>query len=107
MNLIVLVQGFKAAKQEQLCEDQAEKHGVPVDEVAEVVESFLKDTYRQAENLAEVIQSKERPVLLFIGRTDCIICQRSPPYLEKFLLDHKDFEGVLLDYSLPEGLITT
>jgi hypothetical protein len=105
MNLIVLVQGFKAAKQEQLCEELAEKYGVPVDEVAEVVESFLKDTYGPAENLAAVIQSKERPVLLFIGRKDCTICQRSQPYLEKFLLDHKDLEGVLLDYSLPEGLL--
>jgi hypothetical protein len=105
MNLIVLVQGFKAAKQEQLCEELAKKYGVPVDEVAEVVGSFLKDTYGPAERLAEVIQSKERPVLLFIGRKDCIICQRSQTYPEKFLLEHKDLEGVLLDYSLPEGLI--
>jgi len=105
MNLIVLVQGFRAAKHEQLCEELAEKYGVPVDEVAEVVESFLKDTYGPAEKLAEVIQSKERPVLLFIGRKDCIICQRSQPYLEKFLRYRKDLEGVLLDYSLPEGLI--
>ena len=52
-----------------------------------------------------LFRRKEHPVLLFIGRKDCTICQRSQPYLEKFLLDHKDLEGVLLDYSLPEGLL--
>jgi hypothetical protein len=107
MNLIAMVQGFKAAKQEPLCEDLAEKYGVPVDEIAEVVESFLMDTYWPAEKLAAIIQSKERPVLLSIGRKDCIICQRSQTYLEKFLLDHKDLEGVLLDYSLREVWSTT
>ena len=105
MDLIHLMQGFMAAKQEQLSEELAEKYGVPVDEVAGVVECFLKDTYGPAKKLAEAIQCKERPVLLFIGKKDCTICQKSQPNLEKFLMDHEDLEGVLLDYSHPEGLL--
>jgi hypothetical protein len=105
MDLIALMQGFISAKHERLCVELAEKYGVPLDEVAGVVESFLKDTYGPAEKLAEAIQCKEHPVLLFIGRKDCAICQRSKPFLEKFLMDHEDIEGVLLDYSLPEGLL--
>ena len=103
MNLIALVQGFMAAKQEQLSEELAEKYGVPVDEVAEIVESFLKDTYGPAEKLAEAIHSKERPVLLFIGRKDCAICQRSLPDLERFLLRPRGFRACEAGLFSPRG----
>ena len=105
MDLKAQVQGFMAKKQEQLSDELAEKYGVPPEEVAGVVESFLKDTYGPAIRLAQAIDGKEGAVLLFIGRKDCTICRRSEPILESFLSRHKDLELVKLDYSQPSGLL--
>lgn len=100
-----MVHGFMATKKKQFQEDLADKYGVPADEVAGIVDPFLEDTYNPAKVLADAICRKEHPVLLFIGRKDCAICQRCLPELERFLLDRKDLEFVNLDYSLPEGLL--
>lgn len=105
MDLIARVQGFMVAKQEKLREELAEKYGVPEDELSDIVDSFLRDTYGPAIELAKAIKSKESPVLLFIGRGDCTICQRSLPSLEGFLRGHKEFELVKLDYSDAQGLL--
>jgi hypothetical protein len=105
MDLIALAQGFMTAKQEELALELAEKYGVPLNEVTGVVDSFLRDTYGPALNLAKAIHRKESPALLFIGRKDCTICQRSRPVLESFLLGHEELQPVVLDYSQPEGLI--
>ena len=105
MNLKAQVQGFMAKKEVQLSDELAEKYGVPPEEVAGVVNSFLKDTYGPAIRLAQDIDGKEGVVLLFIGRKDCNICRRSEPILESFLSCHKDLELVKLDYSQPSGLL--
>ena len=105
MDLIALVQGFMAKKEVQLSDELSEKYGVPREEVADVVESFLADTYGPASSLAQAIAGKEGALLLFIGREDCPICQRSEPILESFLSCHKDLELVKLDYSQPSGLL--
>jgi hypothetical protein len=105
MDLNLKVQGFMARKQERLTRELAEKYGVPLNEVDGVVDSFLKDTYGPALSLAESIHDKEKAILLFIGKKDCAICQKSKPILEGFLLSHTDLEGVLLDYSQSEGLL--
>jgi len=105
MDLIARVQGFMTMQQEQLSEELAMKYGVPEDEVAVIVDSFLKDTYGPALKEAKAISDKENPVLLFIGRKECTICQRSQPDLERFLQDHRELELVKLDYSQPEGLL--
>jgi hypothetical protein len=105
MDLKAQVQGFMAKKQELLAYELAEKYGVLPEEVADVVNSFLEDTYGPAIRLAQAIDSRERVVLLFIGRKDCNICQRSQPTLESFLCLHKDLEMIKLDYSQPEGLL--
>ena len=105
MDLMARVQGFIAMKQKKLAGELAEKYGVPEDEVSEVVESFLKDTYGQALKLADEICGRERTVLLFIGRKYCAICKRCRPDFERFLLDHKELEPVMLDYSQAEGLL--
>ncbi|NMB84933.1 MAG: hypothetical protein A4E44_00576 [Methanosaeta sp. PtaB.Bin018] len=105
MDLIARVQGFMATKQEKLSEELARKYGVAEDELSDIVDSFLRDTYGPAIELAKAIESKECPVLLFIGRKDCTICQRSLPALERFLQGHKEFELVKLDYSDAQGLL--
>lgn len=105
MNLMSLVQGFMASKLERHCEELAEKYGVPENELSEIVESFLRDTYGPAVELAEAISSKELPVLLFIGRKDCAICKRSLPELESFLQRHADIELFKQDYTQPAGLL--
>ena len=105
MDLNLKVQGFMARKQERLAQELAEKYGVPLNEVDDVVDSFLKDTYGPALRLAESIHDKEKVILLFIGKKDCAICQKSRPILESFLSNHTDLEGVLLDYSQSEGLL--
>jgi len=89
----------------KLREELAWKYGVPEDELSDIVDSFLRDTYGPAIELARAIESKECPVLLFIGRKDCAICQRSLPALERFLQGHKELELVKLDYSDPKGLL--
>jgi hypothetical protein len=105
MDLKAQVQGFMAKKEVQLSDELAEKYGVPPEEVAGVVNSFLKDTYGPAIRLAQDIDGKVGVVLLFIGRKDCNICRRSEPILESFLSCHKDLELVKLDYSQPSGLL--
>jgi hypothetical protein len=105
MDLKARIQGFMAKKEEQLSDELAERYGVPAEEVAGVVNSFLKDTYGPAIRLAQDIDSKEGVVLLFIGRKDCKICRRSEPILESFLSRHKDLDLVKLDYSQPSGLL--
>jgi hypothetical protein len=105
MDLKAQAQGFMAKKEVQLSEELSEKYGVPPEEVAGVVSSFLKDTYGPALGLAQSIASKEGMVLLFIGRKDCTICKRSEPILESFLSSHKDLELVKLDYCQPSGLL--
>jgi hypothetical protein len=105
MDLNHLAQGFMAVKQDRLARELAEKYGVPLNEVDGVVDSFLKDTYGPAIRLAEAIHDKKGAVILFIGKKDCSICQKSRPVLESFLLSHLNLEGVLLDYSQPEGLL--
>ncbi len=92
-------------QQERLRKELAQKYGVPEDEVTGVVDSFLKDTYGPAQKMAEDISIKANPVLLFIGKKECQICQRSLPDLERFLMAHQDLEPVKLDYSQPEGLL--
>ena len=105
MDLKAQVQGFMAKKEVQLSDELAEKYGVPPEEVAGVVNSFLKDTYGPAIRLAQAIDSKAGVVLLFIGRKDCNICRRSEPILETFLSRYKDLELVKLDYCQPSGLL--
>ena len=105
MDLNLQALGFMARKQERLALELAEKYGVPLNEVEGVVDSFLKDTYGPALRLAEAIHDKEEAVLLFIGKKDCAICQKSRPILESFLLSHTDLERVILDYSQSEGLL--
>ena len=97
MDLKAQVQGFMAKKEVQLSDELAEKYGVPPEEVAGVVNSFLKDTYGPAIRLAQDIDGKEGVVLLFIGRKDCNICRRSEPILESFLSSHNDLVLVKLD----------
>jgi hypothetical protein len=105
MNLMSRVQGFMAFKTKRLSEELAEKYGVPEEDVCDIVSQFMKDTYGPAAKTAERISDKKQPVVLFIGREDCAICQRSKPELDRFLKDHSDLEPVLLDYSCPEGLL--
>jgi hypothetical protein len=104
-NLLAVVQGFMANKQEQLGEELAEKYGVTSDEAASVVESFLVDTYGPAEKLVQSIAGRNKAILLFIGKKDCKVCNRCEPILESFLSRHRDVELVKLDYSMPEGLL--
>ena len=105
MNLKAQVQGFMAKKEVQLSNELAEKYGVPLEEVADMVKSFLKDTYGPAIKQAMAIDCRKGVVLLFIGRNDCNVCKRSEPILESFLSRHKDLELVKLDYSQPSGLL--
>jgi hypothetical protein len=106
MDLKAQVQGFMAKKEEQLSDELAKKYGVPLVEVAGVVNSFLKDTYGPAIRQAQDIDRMgKKMVLLFIGRKDCSICKRSEPILESFISHHKDLELVKLDYCQPSGLL--
>ncbi len=105
MDLKAQVRGFMAKKEKELCDELAEKYGVPLEEVSGVVESFLKDTYGPAINQAWTIDRMGEMVLLFIGRKDCNICKRSEPILESFVSHHTDLELVKLDYSQPSGLL--
>jgi len=105
MDLKAHVEGFMAKKEKELCDELAEKYGVPLEEVAGVVESFLKDTYGPAIKQAWTIDRMGKKVLLFIGRKDCNICKRSEPILESFLSRHTDLELVKLDYCQPSGLL--
>jgi hypothetical protein len=105
MDLKAQVQGFMARKEEQLSDELAEKYGVPLAEVSDVVNSFLTDTYGPAMRQAQAIDCMGKIVLLFIGRKDCNICMRSEPILESFHSRHTDLQLVKLDYSQPSGLL--
>jgi len=106
MDLKAQVQGFMARKEGQLSDELASKYGVPSAEVADVVNSFLEDTYGPAIRQAQAIDRMGGElVLLFIGRKDCNICKRSEPILESFLTHHTDLQLVKLDYCQPSGLL--
>jgi hypothetical protein len=106
MNLKAQMRGFMARKEEQLGDELAEKYGVPLAEVVDVVNSFLNDTYGPAMRQVQAINGmRGRMVLLFIGRSDCNICKRSEPILESFLSSHRDLHLVKLDYCQPPGLL--
>jgi len=105
MDLMAQVRGFMSKKQAQLCEDLAKKYGVSREEVAPAVDSFLNQTYGPAVRLAQDISRMDKMILLFIGREDCAICQRSKPILRGFLSEHNDLVLVEQDYSQPEGLL--
>ncbi len=105
MDLKAQVQGFMARKEEQISGELAEKYGVPLAEVASVVNSFLKDTYGPAIKQSQDIERKVGMMLLFISRKDCNICKRSEPILESFLSHHTDLKLVKLDYCQPCGLL--
>ncbi len=106
MDLKAQVQGFMARKEEQLSDELASKYSVPLAEVADVVNSFLKDTYGPAIRQAQAIDRMGGGmVLLFIGRKDCNICKRCEPILESFLSQHTDLQLVKLDYCQPSGLL--
>ncbi len=104
-NLLDQVQKFMSKKNEKLCEELSEKYGVPSEEVAGVVESFLEDTYGPAKRLAEILAVKNETTLLFIGKKDCDICRRCEPILESFLENHMELKLAKLSYSQPEGLL--
>jgi len=104
-DLIPLVDGFIAKKRDEMCRELTAKYVLSSDEASEIVSTFLDDSYGPAMALAEEIAKREGPVLLFIGRKDCAICQRCRPFLERFILEHKDLKSVILDYSQPEGLL--
>jgi hypothetical protein len=104
-SLLDLMRDFMVRKEEQLGEELGEKYGVPPEEVADVVLSFLKDAYGPAMALMEELAAKSGPLLLFIGKKDCAVCSRCKPIIEDFLLEHPELEMVAIDYSQPQGLL--
>ena len=105
LNLISLAEEFIAKKQEEIGLELAMKYRLSFDEVSEIVSAFLEDSYGPAMALAEEIGRREGLVLLFIGRKDCTICQRCMTILERFIIEHREIEPVILEYSQPEGLL--
>ncbi len=105
MDLMDRAKGFMNSKLKAFSAELAEKYGVPESEVEESVSRFLADTYGPAMNTAEEISKKDTPVLLFIWRKGCSICQKSKPELEKFIQAHPDIDLVAVDYSDPKGLL--
>jgi len=103
--LLNLMRDSMARKEEELSEELGSKYGVPPEEVADVVRSFLKDSYGPAMNLVEELATKGSPLLLFIGKKNCAVCCRCKPVIEDFLSRHAELEMVALDYSQPEGLL--
>ncbi|WP_424444830.1 hypothetical protein [Methanothrix sp.] len=104
-DLISLVQESLASREEAMKRELAAKYLLCEDEASDIVSSFLQRSYGPAFALTEEIARREGTVLLFIGRKDCAICQRCQPILSEFILEHKDIEPVILDYSQPEGLL--
>jgi len=101
-----LVQEFITQKRARLRTTLAAKYGLSseeMDEVQEAVDLFLEKNYGPAVSLAEEISKIQQPVVLFIGREDCAICQESKPLVTKFVQDHGDVRFVKLDYSDPAG----
>jgi hypothetical protein len=105
MDLMSRVQDFMASQLERLSGELAEKYGVTEEELSDDVATFLRETYGPALEAATAICSREQPVVLFIGRKDCAICQRCQPELDRFLQDHEELDLVKLDYAKPEGLL--
>ncbi len=105
MDLMDRVTGFMNSKLKSFSSELAEKYGVPVSEVEDNVSEFLANTYGPALNMAEAISRKDKPVLLFIWRKGCAICQKSKPELEKFIQAHSDLDLITVDYSDPEGML--
>ena len=105
IGLLDLMQDFMAIKEEELSQELGEKYGVPPEEVADVVRSFLKDSYGPAMKLVEELAAKRGPLLLFIGKKDCAVCSRCKPIIDCFLSRHKEMDLVAVDYSQPEGLL--
>ena len=105
MDLMDRAKGFMNSKLESFRSELAEKYGVPASEVEDSVSEFLANTYGPALGKAEAISRKDKPVLLFIWRKGCSICQKSKPELEKFIQAHSDLDLVTVDYSDPEGML--
>lgn len=105
MDLMDHIKGFMNSKLKDFSAELAEKYGVPESEVEDSVSKFLADSYGPALNVAEELSKKDMPVLLFIWRKGCSICQKSKPELEKFIQAHSDIELVTVDYSDPKGLL--
>lgn len=105
MDLMGRVKVFLASQLERLSEEPAEKYGVSKEELSDDMAAFLRETYGPALEAARAICRKERPVVLFIGRKGCAICQRCQPGLERFIQDHVELDLVKLDYAKPEGLL--
>jgi len=103
--LLDLMRDFMVRKEEQLSEELGEKYGVPPEEVADVVRSFLKDSYGPAVALMEELAAKSGSLLLFIGKKDCAVCSRCKPIIEVFLSRHPEMEMMTVDYSQREGLL--
>jgi len=105
MDLMDHVKGFLNSKHNRLSAKLADKYGVPVSDVEDDVSEFLANSYGPALNLAESISRKDKPVLLFIWRKGCAICQKSKPELEKFVQAHSDLDFIAVDYSDTEGIL--
>lgn len=105
MDLMDHQKGFMNSKLKDFSAELAEKYGVPESEVEDIVSEFLENTYGPALKLAEAISKKDVPVLLFIWRKGCSICQKSKPELDKFIQAHSDIDLITVNYSDPEGLL--
>ncbi|OPY53772.1 MAG: hypothetical protein A4E48_00605 [Methanosaeta sp. PtaU1.Bin060] len=105
MDLMSRMQEFMASQLERLSGELAMKYDVPAEEFSDDVDAFLRETYGPAVEAATAICQRERPVVLFIGREDCAVCQRCEPVLARFLQDHEELDLVKLDYAKPEGLL--
>ncbi len=105
MDLKSHVQDYFSSKLQRLSADLASKHGMTRDEAEDVVRDFLKETYGPAERLVQELSQEENPVVLFIGKADCVVCQRSMPALLKFLRKHTELKLISIDYSDPWGLL--
>ncbi|NYT02940.1 MAG: hypothetical protein GKC10_09335 [Methanosarcinales archaeon] len=106
MQLTGLVQEFLAQNRDRLRSMLAAKYGISseeMDEVRAAVDRFLEKNYGAAVSLAEEISEMQQPVMLFIGREDCAICQESKPAVLRFAGDHREVRLVKLDYSEPAG----
>jgi hypothetical protein len=105
MDLKSRLQGYFSFKLERLSADLASKHGMARDEAEDLVRDFLRETYGPAERLAWELSQEEEPVVLFIGKADCAVCQRSKPALLKFLRTHPELKLISVDYSDLRGLL--
>ena len=105
MDLMSLVQESMEDRNSRLKKALSAKYGVPEGELEETVSGYLRDTYGPALEVAKSISESEGPVVLFIGKEGCAICQRSRPELDRFLQRHCEVKLVKLDYSHPSGLL--